>query len=266
MASSIEGLQPSSPRPLYQQVKDRIRTRVRGGDWAPGRRIPSENQLVRELGVSRMTVHRALRELAAEGVLLRIAGVGTFVAEPAHHASLIELRAIAEEIREQGGAHRARLVRKGREMIDPAIAERLGKPIASEAFRVTLVHLHDGRPIQLEDRWVDPARAPAFLEVDFETTTPSEHLLETIVPEELEHVVQAVMPDPMTCELLAIAPDEPCLRLRRRTWNGGAVVTYAELTYPSSRYDLASRYAVPEPGSPPRPPSPPTQSPTRNPR
>src|SRR3546814_2628957 len=58
--------------PLYQQVKDYIVTRILGGDWPEGNRVPSENELTRELSVSRMTVHRALRELTTEGWLERV--------------------------------------------------------------------------------------------------------------------------------------------------------------------------------------------------
>ncbi len=231
-----------SPTPLYQQVKDHILDNISSGSWLPGRRIPSENQLVRQLGCSRMTINRALRELAQEGHLQRLAGVGSFVAEPPRHASLIELHNIAEEIRDQGSEHSAVLTWRQREPVPAEIAERLEVETGHEVFHLTLVHRRDQLPIQLEDRWVEPEQVPDFLDQDFSTTTPSEHLLRSIRPDEMEHIVGAVLPDATTCELLAIPTDEPCLRLQRRTWNGGRVVTYAVLTYPSSRYDLGARY------------------------
>lgn len=234
--------QPESPTPLYQQVKDQILDHILSGNWPPGRKIPSENQLVRQLGVSRMTINRALRELAQEGRLQRLAGVGSFVAEPPRHASLIELNNIAEEIRDQGSEHSARLTWRQLEPVPADIAERLEVEVGREIFHVTLVHRRDELPIQLEDRWVDPLQVPDFLDLDFSTITPSEHLLRSIRPDEMEHIVQAVLPDATTRELLAIPADEPCLRLERRTWNDGRVVTYAALTYPSSRYDLSARY------------------------
>lgn len=234
-------------QPLYQQIKTRILARIDGGEWAPGRRIPSENQLVRALGVSRMTVHRALRELAHEGRLERVPGVGTFVAEPPRHASLIELRNIADEIRAQGGRHQARVVRRERVALDGTIADRMARAPGEPVAHVTLVHARDELPIQLEDRFVDLTLVPDFLDVDFTAITPSEHLLTTIRPDEMEHVVRAVMPDPSTCSHLAISPDEPCLTLSRRTWHGGRVVTCADLTYPSSRFALDARYTLHDP-------------------
>lgn len=232
-----------STRPLYQKIKDRIVESIATGEWLPGKKIPSENELVRELSVSRMTVNRALRELAQEGLLRRVAGVGTFVAEPPRHASLLELRDIAEEVRAAGTQHRAKLCRRQKEWATVHLAKRMELAAGSEVDHVTLVHYQDDLPIQHEDRWVNSDLVPGFGDVDFSSTTPSEYLLATIAADVIEHIVQAVLPEPAISELLDIAETEPCLRLERRTWNAGRVVTYAILTYPGSRYDLSGRYS-----------------------
>ena len=70
-----------TPEPLYRKVKRHILERIAARALAAGAQVPSENELTRELGVSRMTAHRALRELTAEGVLRRVQGAGTFVAD-----------------------------------------------------------------------------------------------------------------------------------------------------------------------------------------
>jgi GntR family transcriptional regulator len=68
-------------RPLYQQVKAMFVRRLVDGVWAPGANLPSEGQLAAEIGVSQGTVRKALDELAAENLLVRRQGRGTFVAE-----------------------------------------------------------------------------------------------------------------------------------------------------------------------------------------
>jgi histidine ammonia-lyase len=78
MPKNLEG----PPRPLYRKIKAYILKQIEDGRWKPDQRIPSENQLVKRFAVSRMTIHRALRELTHEGRLIRIQGVGTFVAKP----------------------------------------------------------------------------------------------------------------------------------------------------------------------------------------
>ena len=91
-----------SASPLYEKVKDFVLGNIGSGKWARNTRLPSENELVSALGVSRMTVHRALRELTSEGHLRRIQGVGTFVAPPKPQSTLIEISNIATEIRGRG--------------------------------------------------------------------------------------------------------------------------------------------------------------------
>ena len=56
-----------TPAPIYQRVKQAIVGQIRDGVWKPHQRVPSESELVNELGVSRMTINRALRELTNEG-------------------------------------------------------------------------------------------------------------------------------------------------------------------------------------------------------
>ena len=73
---------PQSTGPLYEKVKEYVLANIGSGAWGLNHKLPSENELVASLGVSRMTVHRALRELTSQGHLLRVQGVGTFVAPP----------------------------------------------------------------------------------------------------------------------------------------------------------------------------------------
>ncbi|MBC8142298.1 MAG: GntR family transcriptional regulator [Armatimonadetes bacterium] len=68
--------------PRHTQVRDILRVMVTSGAFAPGDKIPAELQLAGELGVSKMTVNKAVLSLAAEGLLVREVGRGTFVAEP----------------------------------------------------------------------------------------------------------------------------------------------------------------------------------------
>lgn len=67
-------------RPLYRQVRDKLIRRLADGEWAPGAPLPSEMQLAAEFGVSQGTVRKALDALAAENLVVRRQGRGTFVA------------------------------------------------------------------------------------------------------------------------------------------------------------------------------------------
>jgi GntR family histidine utilization transcriptional repressor len=228
--------------PLYAKVKDHIVTQIRSGAWTPGMRVPSENELVDSFRISRMTANRALRELFAEGFVERVPGVGTFVKEPPARASLMELRNIAEEIEARGHRYSSQLVSRRRIAANPAIAEEFEADEGSELFHLVIVHEENGVPVQLEDRYVNAAVVPDFMDQDFSATTPTAHLLRSTPVDELEHTVEAIMPAPEQQRLLHINALEPCLTLHRRSWSKDKVVTVANLTYPASRYALYSRY------------------------
>ncbi|MFC3124667.1 histidine utilization repressor [Pseudoroseomonas globiformis] len=229
---------PSPATPRYQQIKAMILSRVASGEWGAEDRVPSENELVKLTGVSRVTVNRALRELADAGLLVRVQGVGTFVAGAKPQSSMLELRDIAEEMAERGAAHSTRVLDLGRCRADAALAAAFGVPVDVELFRCRLIHSENGVPVQFEDRMVNPVIAPAFLEQDFTRLTPYRYLTSCAPAERVEHVVEACHPDPLIAEALGIALDEPCLLIHRRTWSWQLVATRALLTHPGSRYRL----------------------------
>ena len=239
----------SEAQPLYAKVKDHILDNIRSGTWAPGARVPSENELVESFGISRMTANRALRELNAEGFVDRVPGVGTFVKEPPARSSLLELRNIAEEVKQRGHRHSSRVTSKKEVTASPALAEEFETRALDRLFHIVIVHEENGVPVQLEDRYVNAAAVPDFLKQDFTVMTPTAYLLAAMPVDELEHTVEAALPSLEQQRLLNIDPLEPCLALHRRSWSRGRVVTAATLTYPASRYALYSRYKTSANGS-----------------
>jgi GntR family histidine utilization transcriptional repressor len=232
----------SSPRPLYQQVKQLIEERIRTSDWPPDMKIPSENELVASLGVSRMTVHRALREMTAEGQLVRLQGVGTFVARPKPQSALLEIRSIAEEIESYGGQHSSEVHLLTEETANPDLATEMNLAAGGPVYHAILVHRDRGCAIQLADRYVNPVAAPQFLDQDFTRMTPNEYLLDVCPVTEVEHVIEAITPDTATCDLLEIDKNEPCLVLHRRTWMQAMVATKSRFVYPGSRHRIGGRF------------------------
>lgn len=230
-----------SPRPLYQQVKDYILTRIESGEWGPDTRIPSENMLVRQLKVSRMTVNRALRELAAEGRLVRLQGVGTYVAPLKPLSTMFEIRSISEEIRQWGGEYSCEVYLLAEEKVFPELAYLIGLPVGAPAYHSIIVHKNRGVPLLLGDRWVNPLLAPDYIHQDFTAVTPTDYLLKTVPATDVEHIIEAILPDEMMQRLLAIDAREPCLMLHRQTWSGRQVVTHSRFIYPGSRNRIGGR-------------------------
>ena len=231
------------PAARYEQVKQYIRNTIESGERRAGDRIPSELDLVESLGVSRMTVNRALRELTNEGLLTRVSGVGTFVAESKPQSTLLMIAHIGDEIRSRGHEYSYQTVLMQREVAPVNVSNALGLPLGASVFHVICVHRENGLPVQLEDRYVNPAIAPDFIEQDFAAVRPSEYLFSVVPAHDVEHVVDAGLPSRAEAELLQIAPEEPCLTLMRRTWTSGVAVTFARFVHPGTRYRLGCRFA-----------------------
>jgi GntR family histidine utilization transcriptional repressor len=189
-------------------------------------------------GTARMTVHNALRDLAAQGLLLRRPGAGTFVAARKAQSTFLEIRNIRDEITERGHSHTARVHLLAAEPCDLVVATELNAPPGTDVFHSIIVHKENGRPIQLEDRYVNPAFAQAYLEQDFTVRTPNEYLMRLGPLEAAEHIIQSTTPVERTRELLEMPPGEPVLLLRRRTWSRGVIVTSVRLLHPGTRFSL----------------------------
>lgn len=244
LLDSFDGISKAAPEPIYRQIKRIIERRINSGEWSAGQKLPSENDLVAALDVSRMTINRALRELTQAGLVRRVHGLGSFVAEMPRHASLIELQDIALEIEQDGKRHDSKVLQLETVAVSSAIAARMELADTSRIYHLRAVHYQDDLPIQLESRYVNPTLMPAFIDQDFSAQTATAYLLEQFKPDEMEHHVSAILPDPDTQALLSMSKHQPCLQLTRRTWKNAQVVTYVTLTYPGDRYELGARYAT----------------------
>ena len=229
---------PTIPR--YQQLKAHIVDSIQAGRLRPRDRVPSEQELVRRFGVSRMTANRALRELATDGIVVRQSGVGTFVADAQARSHALTVRNIADEIRERGHAHGARVVTLETATAPADIALRLVLRPGATVFHSLIVHFENDLPIQAEDRYVSLQAAPEYLDQDFTRTTPNEYLSRVAPLQTVEHVIRAELPSRRIRTMLRMEADEPCLVIHRRTWSAGRPVSVAHLHHPGARYELTA--------------------------
>jgi GntR family histidine utilization transcriptional repressor len=231
--------------PRYQQLKDLIIGRISEAELRPGDRVPSENELVDSMNVSRMTANRALRELNDEGYVKRVAGRGTFVADFRSQSHLLEVHSIADEIAQRGHTHASKVLRQSLQHARGEVARALHVEQGSEVFHLRLVHTENGVPIQLEDRHVVASFAPDCLQQDVDAVSPSAYLTSVAPLQEAEQVVRASMPNQAVRKHLDMRDDEASLVVIRRTWSRGRPVTFARLHHPGSRYELTGHYTPP---------------------
>lgn len=226
---------------IYERIKISIREKIDSGILKPGDRILSEVELANLFNASRMTANRALKELTAEGRIIRIQGVGSFIAKPKPEVALLEIKSIAEEIAKWGGVHSSDMILFKEESASKNIAGKMDIKAGDRVFHSIFIHKDEDIPVQYSERFVNPRVAPKYLEQDFTKMTPSEYLLEIAAIQESEHTIEAIIPKKAIQKLLQIKHGEPCISLKRRTWSFDLVATYSILIYPGSKYKLSGK-------------------------
>ncbi len=95
-------LERTNPKPLYLQFEEIIRDRIESHEWKPNSPIPSENELSRTYGLSRMTVRSVITQFVKEGLLYRVPGKGTYVVEPKITTKSLSYAGIREQLERMG--------------------------------------------------------------------------------------------------------------------------------------------------------------------
>jgi GntR family transcriptional regulator len=214
--------------PLYQQIKALLLKSLRQGDWQPGQAIPSEVELAQRFKVSQGTVRKAIDELAAENLVVRRQGRGTFVASHAEEKTRYRFLRLATG----AGAVpvlRRRLLecRRMRSSAEVAGALHLnaGEPVV-EVRRLLLEAEHEGgRPVVLDDLWLP---AVLFAGLDAEKLERWQGPLYRLFEAEFavpmvraEEQIRAVAADAEAAALLEVAPGTPLLSVQRRSFTYG---------------------------------------------
>ncbi|MFQ5955399.1 MAG: histidine utilization repressor [Kiloniellales bacterium] len=228
--------------PLYQQIKRAIAGPILAGEFPPGHRIPSEHALMTSFGVSRMTVNRALRALAEDGMVVRRRRNGTFVAPQSAEHALLRITDIGAEIEEAGGRYGYELMRRRRFRADERKARRLGVPRRTAVLHLVCRHLSDATPVLIEDRLINLEAVPKAEHAPLDHTPPGRWLLANVPWSSAEHVIRAVNASPEVAASLEIPKGAACLVVDRHTWQSGMPITAVSLTYPGDRHRLVGRF------------------------
>lgn len=228
--------------PAFKRIKSHVLRQIQGGQWREGGAIPTEQALAAEFGVSRMTANRALRELTDDQILVRVQGSGTFVAQQKFQSTLVVIHSIAEEILARGHRHRSELQLLQRVKASDSLAAQFELSAGKALFHSVTVHFEDDLPIQVEDRHVNPALAPDYMQLDFSKTTANEYLMRVAPLYGVRYSVEARLPPLDIAGLLQIDEDQPCLVLRRKTLSRGQVASIATLWHPASRYQFTGGF------------------------
>lgn len=241
-ATRLDAVKLDGAGPVYDQIRRAIRDLVVSGEWPPGTSVPPEHALMEGLGASRMTVHRALVQLAREGLILRRRRSGTVVAAPPASHAMLDIPSIPEEVRRLGQAYAHEVLARTDGRPAPEVAELFGLKRSDKVTHLVVLHRAGGKPHVLEERVIHADAVPGLAEEDFATTPPGDWLLRHSLWSQAEHAISAIGAGGEQAALLDVAVGEPCLMVERRTWNQDRPVTAVRLLYPGFRHRFVGRF------------------------
>ena len=210
--------------PLYQQIKSLITRRLELGEWKPGELIPSEVELGNLFKVSQGTVRKAIDELAAENLVVRRQGKGTFVAT--HHETLSQfrfLRLVADSDTPQPAANK--LIEIKRMRAPAEVSRLLDLKVSEPVIFIKRVKSFNDVPTILEDIWLPGAIFKNLTaERLIEYKGPLYGLFETEFSTRMIRAterIRAVLASNEMAELLNVAPNSPLLSVERLSFTYG---------------------------------------------
>ncbi len=203
-----------SPIPMYHQLKELVSEKIESGEWSPGYRLPTEAELSREFGVSRITVRHAMQLLQNQGLLERKQGRGTFVAQPKVAHDLMSMYRDGLNVAQMGRQPQIELVSLELKSPPASVASRLNLPVSDRVYEMKRLLLGDGEPLMLIHNWLPAAKFPNFEERYLNTRTMNSVMREYGITEAFQHKeVEVTILDEEEAELLKANEGAPALLL-----------------------------------------------------
>ncbi|MBB3611749.1 histidine utilization repressor [Rhizobium sp. BK602] len=227
---------------LHQRILSDIEGRIVSGDWPPGYRIPFELALAEQYDCSRMTVNKALTQLARAGLIERRKRSGSFVTQPRAQSAVLEIHDIKSEVLSLNLPYSHEIVKRSRRKGRSDDARRLEYAGSVSVLEVICVHYAGRQPFCLEDRVINLDAVPEADAVDFNKLPPGPWLLNQVPWSTAEHQIRAISAENDAASSLDIARGTACLVVERRTWSGLGPITHVRLTYPGDRHSLVARF------------------------
>ena len=222
---SSPGLRKELGVPLYHQIQHLLRHRIHNGQYRPGTQIPSEHELSGELGVSRVTLREALRELVRENLLVKIQGKGTFVnSNPPKRLAPVRYTGFLEDMQERVRKLRVAEVEIAQSPASAEVKKALG--LDSDTSELTVIRrlrLIDDQPFSFTQNYLPTEIGVRIKQRDLYSTPLLKILQEDLkIPiTRAKETIEAAPADPDTARRLGIPVLYPVLHMTRVMYTTG---------------------------------------------
>ncbi|TLG73871.1 GntR family transcriptional regulator [Culicoidibacter larvae] len=231
-------LKRNPKKPAYKEIAEVIIHNLNEGIWKVTTPIPSEVELAKFFGVSRMTARHAIDRLVSRGYLYRIKGSGTFVNNLRYEKAIYGLTSFSEEIREKGMKPGSKIIEFERCPAEDRVAEKLMIQPDEEIFRVVRVRTADARPMAIEVAHLPVSIFPKLTKKIFKASLYD--YIEQDLKLEIDYSIQnieATLADYEQAQLLDINEKDALLKIELLTFfDNGRVFEFVESFYRADRY------------------------------
>jgi GntR family transcriptional regulator len=163
----FEPLDKSSFTPMYFQIQAQLLKMIQSGKLRAGDPLPSEEELSRICGVSRMTSRQALQALKSQGFASRHRGQGSFVSQPLVKKDITHLCGFTAEMQALGIKATSRVLESGSLQASAEVASQLGIELNAPIYRMLRLRLADELPVAIEEIRLPHERFPEVEKLDF---------------------------------------------------------------------------------------------------
>lgn len=245
-----DALERESAVPLYLQLEEILIEKIKSGEWSPSHRIPSENELNRIFGLSRMTVRGVLTKLVNEGLLIRVPGKGTYVAPSAKISAVSPAyRGVREQLEALGYATSTELVSSDVTGPSTDVQKQLGISASDLVFEIVRLRSVNGSPISLHQSYIPEALAPGLSKYDLvneQLCVVLEKHYGLRMKRVSEHL-EAVSLDADDAKSLGIRRGDPALLLQDTIFNeSGRPFEYSQIIFRGDKLRLRLDYNLSE--------------------
>jgi GntR family transcriptional regulator len=239
--------------PLYFQIYQHLLDQIYSGALRPGQPIPSEAELTRSVGVSRMTARQAVKALCDAGVTYSQRGLGTFVSGSKQAKTSTELLSFTQETKTSGSRPASRVLAFEEVAADAEVTGALHLAPKSRVFRLKRVRIADSVPMSIEECFLPPKLCPKLLDTFDPRTSLYQALSQKygIRMTAADEVAEASLAHTEEARVLQIKKGSPVFLLTRISYaESSQPVEFVRSIYRGDRWKLVSRLtANPETGS-----------------
>jgi GntR family transcriptional regulator len=232
-----------SVQPLYTQIKEILKQRILDGDYEVHERLPSESEMMKLFGVSRITVRQALRDLHTEGLVFSVQGKGTFVSRPKVVQDIQRLQGFGEAMTPQGYETSARVINVQEMRPNQDVADALKLQRNSTVIEVTRIRYLNHEPISLDQSYFPRNIGQSLLGRDL--TQDIFPMLENefgIALEFAELKIEAITADGAIGQHLNAETGSPILRIQRLVYSeNGDPIDFEYLSYRGDSFQYQVR-------------------------